>query len=125
MRPVCPGFPAVLAPCLLGGRMLGPGRLVQFRRIGLDQQKSAFRRWLLSAISAGRSHAAELLPASGSVYETHPRWQLDGQGHDGVSASLACAVHGADRAGQPRSRQRHPPGPTWVRQRYTPGIFLR
>ena len=28
---------AVLAPCLLAGRMLGPGRLVQFRRIGLDQ----------------------------------------------------------------------------------------
>src|SRR5579872_2415992 len=37
MRPVCTGFPAVLAPCLLGGRMLGPGQLVQFRPIGLDQ----------------------------------------------------------------------------------------
>jgi len=37
MRPVCAGFAAVLAPCLLGGRMLGPGRLVQFEPIGLDQ----------------------------------------------------------------------------------------
>jgi len=37
MCPVCPGFLPVLAPCLLGGRMLGPGQLVQFRPIGLDQ----------------------------------------------------------------------------------------
>ena len=37
MRPVCPDFLAVLAPCLLVGRMLGPGWLVHFRRIGLDQ----------------------------------------------------------------------------------------
>ena len=35
--PFGPGFLAVLDPCLLAGRMLGPGRLVQFRRIGLDQ----------------------------------------------------------------------------------------
>ena len=37
MCPFGPGFLAVLDPCLLAGRMLGPGRLVQFRRIGLDQ----------------------------------------------------------------------------------------
>jgi hypothetical protein len=36
-RPFCLGFLAVLDPCLLAGRMLGPGRLVQFRPIGLDQ----------------------------------------------------------------------------------------
>ena len=41
MRPVCPGFSGVLAPCLLGGRMLGPGRLVQFQLIGLDQSNQA------------------------------------------------------------------------------------
>ena len=27
MCPVCPDFWAVLAPCSLGGRMLGPGRV--------------------------------------------------------------------------------------------------
>jgi hypothetical protein len=38
MCPVRPGFPSLLAPCLLGDRMLGPGWLVHFRRIGLDHQ---------------------------------------------------------------------------------------
>ena len=37
MCPVCPGSPPVLAPCLLVGRMLGPGLLVHFWQIGLDQ----------------------------------------------------------------------------------------
>jgi hypothetical protein len=37
MRPFGPGFPAVLAPCLLSGQMLGRDRLVQFGPIGLDQ----------------------------------------------------------------------------------------
>jgi hypothetical protein len=39
MCPVCPGFLPMLAPCLLGGRMLGPGWLVQFGSIGLDQSE--------------------------------------------------------------------------------------
>ena len=37
MCPVCLGFRGLLAPCLLGGRMLAAGQLVQFWRIGLDQ----------------------------------------------------------------------------------------
>jgi len=58
MRPVCTGFPAVLAPCLLVGRMLGPGWLVHFRRIGLDHPigvpsdavtERDKRRWRLTA----------------------------------------------------------------------------
>ena len=58
MRPVRPGFPPVLAPCLLGGRLLGPGWLVHFRRIGLDHPigvpsdavtERDNRRWRLAA----------------------------------------------------------------------------
>jgi hypothetical protein len=58
MRPVYPVFPSLLAPCLLGGRMLGPGRLVHFRRIGLDHPigvpsdavtERDNRRWRLAA----------------------------------------------------------------------------
>ena len=58
MRPVRPGFPPVLAPCLLGGRMLGPGWLAHFRRIGLDHPigvpsdavtERDNRRWRLAA----------------------------------------------------------------------------
>src|ERR1700751_5917077 len=58
MCPVCPGSPPVLAPCLLVGRMLGPGWLVHFRRIGLDQPigvpsdavtERDNRRWRLAA----------------------------------------------------------------------------
>jgi len=37
MRPVCPGFAGVLAPCLLGGRKLAGGQLVKNGAIGLDQ----------------------------------------------------------------------------------------
>ena len=58
MRPVRPGFPPVLAPCLLIGRMLGPGWLVHFQRIGLDHPigvpsdavtERDNRRWRLAA----------------------------------------------------------------------------
>ena len=58
MRPVCPDFLAVLAPCLLVGRMLGPGWLVHFRGIGLDHPigvpsdavtERDKRRWRLAA----------------------------------------------------------------------------
>ena len=57
-RPFGPGFLAVLDPCLLGGRMFGPGRLVHFRRIGLDHPigvpsdavtERDNRRWRLAA----------------------------------------------------------------------------
>ena len=58
MCSVCPGFRPVLAPCLLVGRMLGPGWLVHFRRIGLDHPigvpsdavtERDNRRWRLAA----------------------------------------------------------------------------
>jgi protein involved in plasmid replication-relaxation len=53
VRPVCPGFLPVLAPCLLGGRLLRPGRLVQFLRIGLDQRSPGlqWRQWHAFAIA--------------------------------------------------------------------------
>jgi hypothetical protein len=54
MRPVCPSFPAVLAPCLLGCRMLGPRRLVQFGPIGLDQSIWPIWRQLRSATAVDR-----------------------------------------------------------------------
>jgi hypothetical protein len=38
---VCPDFLGVLAPCLLGGRMLAGGRLVKNGPIGLDQPSEA------------------------------------------------------------------------------------
>jgi hypothetical protein len=54
MRPVCPDFATVLAPCLLGGRMLGRGRLVQFGPIGLDQLIRPILFWLLSVTAIGK-----------------------------------------------------------------------
>jgi len=44
----------VLAPCLLGGRMLGRGRLVQFGPIGLDQLIRPILFWLPSVTAMGR-----------------------------------------------------------------------
>ena len=51
--PVCPVFLAVLAPRLLGGRMLAGGRLVKNAPIGLDQPSEPPPMQLRGAITAG------------------------------------------------------------------------
>jgi len=62
MCPVCPGFPAVLAPCLLGGRMLGPGRLVQFGSIGLDQLDEAHLAAVTQRDSSRQEFRSQAVP---------------------------------------------------------------
>ena len=51
--PVCPYFVAVLAPCLLGGRMVGLRQFVKNAGIGLDHSSEALPVHLHGAITAG------------------------------------------------------------------------
>ena len=122
MRPVCPDFLAVLAPCLLVDRMLGPGWLVHFRRIGLDQSigvpsdavtERDNRRWRLAAGLASWSSflvAMELGAACGRTSAPPEPAVLAGResprGADpGQGAFLTWAVSGSGR-----------PGPSWVHE---------
>jgi len=122
MRPVRPGFPPVLAPCLLGGRLLGPGWLVHFRRIGLDHPigvpsdavtERDNRRWRLAAglaswssfrvaMESGAARGRTSAPPEPAVLagRESPRGADPGQG-----AFLTWAVSGAAR-----------PGPSWVHE---------
>jgi len=124
MRPVRPGFPPVLAPCLLGGRLLGPGWLVHFRRIGLDHPigvpsdavtERDNRRWRLAAglaswssfrvaMESGAARGRTSAPPEPAVLagRESPRGADPGQG-----AFLTRAVSGSAR-----------PGPSWVHEGY-------
>jgi hypothetical protein len=124
MRPVCPDFLAVLAPCLLVGRMLGPGWLVHFRRIGLDHPigvpsdavtERDNRRWRLAAglapwfsflvaMESGAACGRTSAPPEPTVLAGHesPPGADPGQG-----ASFTWAVSGSAR-----------PGPSWVHEGY-------
>jgi hypothetical protein len=124
MCPVCPGSPPVLAPCLLVGRMLGPGRLVHFRRIGLDHPigvpsdavtERDSRRWRLAAglapwssflvaMESGAACGRTSAPPEPAVLagRESPRGADPGQG-----AFLTWAVSGSAR-----------PGPSWVHEGY-------
>jgi len=123
MCPVCPGSPPVLAPCLLVGRMLGPGWLVHFRGIGLDHPigvpsdavtERDKRRWRLvaglapwssflvameSGAACGRTSAPPEPPVLAG--RESPRGADPGQG--GI----------LDLGGQ-----RLRPGPSWVHEGY-------
>jgi hypothetical protein len=116
MRLVCPDFLAVLAPCLLVGRMLGPGWLVHFRRIGLDHPigvpsdavtERDNRRWrpaaglapwssFLVAMESGAACRRTSAPPEPTVLAGHesPRGADPGQG-----AFLTWAVSGSARPG--------------------------
>ena len=116
MCPVCPGSPPVLAPCLLVGRMLGPGWLVHFRRIGLDQPigvpsdavtERDNRRWRLAAglapwssflvaMESGAAWGRTSAPPEPAVLagRESPRGADPGQG-----AFLTWAVSGSARPG--------------------------
>jgi hypothetical protein len=122
MRPVCPDFLAVLAPCLLVGRMLGPGWLVHFRRIGLDHPigvpsdavtERDNRRWRLAAGLASWSSFLVVMESGAACRRTSappeptvlagresPRGADPGQG-----AFLTWAVSGSAR-----------PCPSWVHE---------
>ena len=116
MCPVCTRSPPVLAPCLLGGRMLGPGWLVHFRRIGLDHSigvpsdavtERDNRRWRLTAGLASRPSFLVAMESGAACRRTSappepavlagresPRGADPGQG-----AFLTWAVSGAARPG--------------------------
>ena len=72
MRPFCPGFPGVLAPCLLGGRMLAGGLLVKNGLIGLDQSSESLPMLLPIAIVAGKA-AAKPSPVNSPLPARGPR----------------------------------------------------
>ena len=124
MCPVCPRSPPVLAPRLLVGRMLGPGWLVHFRRIGLDHPigvpsdavtERDNRMWrlvaglapwssFLVAMESGAACRRTSAPPEPAVLAGHesPRGADPGQG-----AFLTWAVSGSAR-----------PGPSWVHEGY-------
>jgi hypothetical protein len=134
MCPVCPGSPPVLAPCLLVGRMLGPGWLVHFRRIGLDQSigvpsnavtERDNRRWCLAAglapwssflvaMESGAACGRTSAPPEPAVLagRESPRGADPGQG-----AFLTWAVSGSARPGVHRgyTRGTFPPWPASAR----------
>ena len=114
----------MLAPCLLVGRILGPARLVHFRRIGLDHPigvpsdavtERDNRRWCLAAglapwssflvaMESGAACGRTSAPPEPAVLAGHesPRGADPGQG-----AFLTWAVSGSAR-----------PGPSWVHEGY-------
>ena len=62
------GFPGVLAPRLLGGRMLAGGWRVKNGPIGLDQKAEALPMTSGDAISAGRSRSRPVVPSAALRY---------------------------------------------------------
>jgi hypothetical protein len=105
MRPVCTSFPAVLAPCLLGGRMLGPGRLVHFGPIGLDQPKKPLLRVVTNRDR--RSLSAELPRDSGSMARgTRPVEQpQSARTRRGITRAWSCRARLDPSRAQSRSRR--------------------
>jgi hypothetical protein len=99
IRPVCPGFPAVLAPCLLAGRMLGARPLVQFGSIGLDQLSEPLPVWLRSAIGAGQRTRSQVATVDGSRCGSRKAVRTE--------PAVTAAPARSDRGG-------HPPGPSQV-----------
>ena len=106
MCPVCPGFLPLLAPCLLGGRMLGPGWLVQFGSIGLDQSEepvqSPFRGRVTQRDSRRQTVPRQMRhPLSGSPQSwTQPAQRNRPHGPDlPIIAGCVLQVHGIAGSG--------------------------
>ena len=70
MRPFCPGFPGVLAPCLLDGRMLADGWLVKNGLIGLDPVSAEYPATLCD-LRIFADQASELVPPQDPGIRVH------------------------------------------------------
>ena len=110
--PVCPDFAAVLAPCLLGGRMLAGGRLVKNGPIGLDQLSGGPPTRLHSAITAGTD-----TPPGCRRYRFSPAERLAPRPADSIRTFVAR--HSPGCACLPVSDTGHGPlPPDWPRGRH-------
>jgi hypothetical protein len=102
LLPAC----SLLAPCLLVGRMLGPGRLVQFGPIGLDQSNRVYPAIVTQRDNRRQESRSRAAPQLAVAYGTQPLWQLDRHSHDGVSRGPRLRrAGGRSSRGQPRSRR--------------------